>query len=54
LSARFPNVAVHLKPSRPEDIVRQLVAMIEQKPEIPIDSGDEIAAVRRVKQAHGS
>jgi DNA-binding response OmpR family regulator len=51
LSARFPNVVVHLKPSSPEDIVRQLAAMIEPKPQMAINGRDEIAAVHRVKQA---
>lgn len=54
LSARFPDVVVHLKPSRPEEIVRELAAMIEPKPQTAIDGGDELAAVRRVKQARGS
>ena len=51
LSARFRDVVVHLKPSRPEHIVRQLAAMIEPKPQIAIGGANEIAAVRRVKQA---
>jgi hypothetical protein len=32
-------------------IVRQLAAMVEPKPQITIDAGDEIAAVRRINQA---
>jgi hypothetical protein len=51
LRARFPNVAVRRKPLSPDDIVCQLAAMIEPKPQITIDGGDELAAVRRVKQA---
>jgi DNA-binding response OmpR family regulator len=51
LSARFPNVAFRRKQLSPDDIVCQLAAMIEPKPQITIDGGDELAAVRRVKQA---
>jgi DNA-binding NarL/FixJ family response regulator len=54
LSARFPDVVVHLKPLRPQDIVRHLAAMVGPKPRMAIDGGDEIAAVRRVKRARGS
>jgi DNA-binding response OmpR family regulator len=53
LGARFPNVVVHLKPLSPEDLVRELAAMVEPKPQSAIDGGDKIAAARRVKQAPG-
>ncbi len=54
LRARFPNVVVFQKPSSPEDIVRDLAALVEPKPKVAIDGGDEIATVRRVRQSSGS
>jgi CheY-like chemotaxis protein len=44
LSARFPNLIVHLKPLVPEQLIRQLAALIAPEPQPVVGHGGGLAA----------